>query len=109
MFVMHLQAPQTSGVIAQIPWVLAAIGGLAGTVSMAKKWLMCVAISLLTGSQVLLGHPQSLWFALTAELLFALFLFLGQAPPGGRRVAVVVGIALGLGIGAVESSPHLPC
>jgi len=51
---------------------------------MTKKWLMCVAIALLTGSQVLLGHPQSLWFALIAESLFTLFLFLGSEPPGGR-------------------------
>jgi len=101
-FVGHVQHPQYAAILAHTPWFLAAVNWAVGAPTAARRRLACAAIALLTGSQVLLGHPQALWFSLLTGSLFALFMLVGQRAGWGAWAAVLGGTSLGLCIGAVQ-------
>ena len=63
----HVVHPNLVAVVAHIPWLLWVIEGACeqqapGT--WPQRFRTIVAIGLLTGSQVLFGHPQALWWSL---------------------------------------------
>lgn len=105
MFVMHMQQPQVTGVVAHIPWLLTAIAGAVSAPSASKRGLACVGIALLTASQVLLGHPQAMWFSMCTGALFAVFMLVGQRADWKAWVGIAGGILLGLGMGAIQLLP----
>ncbi len=83
---LHLFHVNAIAVVAHIPWLLLAIDILLGDASRASDgpsrrrqlawaWL---AIALLTGSQLLLGYPQYVWFSLLAEAAYAGFVGFGS-------------------------------
>ncbi len=116
--------PQAIAVFAHIPWLLWALECLLTAESAGARLLAMAAVGALTGSQVLLGYPQFLWFSLLAESLYALYrsvelAFLRPAQPlalaNGRcpfRILAWAGMwiggkALGLLLGAVQLLPTL--
>ena len=71
---LHFVHPNAVAVIAHIPWLLWAID-VALTDSRRRRVALATAlIALLTGSQLLLGYPQYVWFSLIAELTYVIFL-----------------------------------
>ena len=71
---LHFVHPNAVAVIAHIPWLLWAID-VAMTDSRRRRVALATAlIALLTGSQLLLGYPQYVWFSLIAELAYVIFL-----------------------------------
>jgi hypothetical protein len=99
--VAHAIHPNYVAVLSHLPWLL----WLAEQVAYqhgAVRWLAAVGMGLLSGSQLLLGHPQALSFSLLAESLF-LVLLLAVAP--GRLMTAAAwctGKALGLAVGGVQ-------
>ena len=93
-------------VVAHIPWLLAAIDVVLRTTSRRALALGQLAVSLATGSQLLAGHPQFVWYSLLAELAFVAW----RLRNGGRwRRIPVLGWAtiLGVLLGAIQVLPTL--
>lgn len=98
---MHMNA---IAVAAHIPWLLLAID-----VSLRDEGrraaLAAWSVSLLTTSQLLLGHPTTFWLSSLAELGYAMLL----APSwSGRGRVVSLGTAKALGVlgGCIQLLPH---
>jgi hypothetical protein len=66
------------------------------------RWRAAAGVGLLTGSQVLLGHPQVLSYSLLSEGLYALFLL--PEATGRWHAGLALGAAkvLGLAVGGVQ-------
>jgi hypothetical protein len=101
-FVVHMQQPCITTIIAHLPWMLAAIHAVLNAATSRKRHLAFAAIALLTGSQILLGHPQATWFSMLTASLFGLYLLTTQRK--GWKSWLIVGGAVSLGIclGAVQ-------
>lgn len=77
---LHFIHPNAIAVVAHIPWMLWAIDAAsdagasdAGASNTASRRVAWTGITLLTGSQLLLGYPQYVWFSLLAEGAYAVF------------------------------------
>jgi hypothetical protein len=99
----HYVHPNMLGVIAHMPWLLAAIDVAVREERPGRVACAQLAISLLTASQILLGHPQAVWLSSFMEGLYVLFLL----PPRrwSRLGLVAVAKMLGLGAGAIQLLP----
>jgi hypothetical protein len=122
---LHFVHPNAVAAVAHIPWLLAMIDVVMVD---AKRWKVALAqafLALLTGSQMLLGCPQFVWFSLLAETGFTLLLVMTRrylprdgcetmptcrACIGCRRNSssrVVIAKAIGVLVGAVQWLPTL--
>ena len=79
---LHFVHPNAIAIVAHIPWLLWAIDVLLLDSDRRRRIAAQAGIALLTGSQLLLGYPQYVWFSLVAEAAYCLFLALG---PGSRK------------------------
>ena len=104
-FMTYLHTPQMTGVLAHIPWLLAAINWAMRSPTAAQRRLASAAIALLTGSQMLLAFPQAWWYSAIATGLFAICLLVGQRAGWRAWLAIGSGTVLGLGLGAVQILP----
>ena len=122
---LHFVHPNAVAAVAHVPWLLAMIDIVMVD---AKRWKVALAqafLALLTGSQILLGCPQYVWFSLLAETGFTILLVLTrrysardgcETMPtcrvciGCRRNSsprVVIAKVIGLLVGAVQWLPTL--
>ncbi len=122
---LHFVHPNEVAAVAHIPWLLTMIDIVLVD---AKRWKVALAqafLAVLTGSQLLLGCPQFVWYSLVAETCFAIFLVLSRrysprdgcalmptcrACVGCRRSSascVIVAKAIGVLVGAVQLLPTL--
>jgi hypothetical protein len=88
-------------VAAHLPWLLWLLERVALTWGPAR-WRAAAGLALLTGSQVLLGHPQVFSFSLLAEGLYAMFLLRSACRPGRAAAAWCLGKVIGLAVGGVQ-------
>jgi hypothetical protein len=104
---LHFIHPNAIAVVSHVPWLLWAID-LAMTSSNARQVAGAeIGIALLTGSQLLLGYPQYVWFSLLAEACYLAWL---AAEPGARHLSGVwqrlaAAKAAGILLGAVQLLP----
>jgi hypothetical protein len=70
---LHFVHPNAVAVIAHIPWLLWCIDVVLSDARWNKVIWAQTGIALLTGSQLLLGYPQYIWFSLLAEGGYAIF------------------------------------
>jgi hypothetical protein len=122
---LHFVHPNAVAIIAHIPWLLWAID-IALVDSRRRRVATATAlIALLTGSQLLLGYPQFVWFSLVAE--FSYFIFLETAHRYTARIGcdlcascedcagctvetwprIVIAKGIGLLIGGIQLLPTL--
>jgi len=121
----HFVHPNAVAVIAHLPWLLWAIDIVLVDSRRRRVALAAAAIALLTGSQLLLGYPQYVWFSWLTETAYVVFLEItrkfaarsecdrlatcddcvGCTTRTWHTVAVAVGI--GLLIGGVQLLPTL--
>jgi hypothetical protein len=88
-------------VLAHLPWQLWLLDRL--ILGVAPRALATAgAIALLTGSQVLLGHPQAMSYSLLAEGVYVLFLIGRAARPVRTFLMWVAAKGLGLAVGGVQ-------
>jgi hypothetical protein len=119
---LHLAHLNAIATVAHLPWLLWAIDVLLHSESQQGAARAAVWIALLTGSQLLLGYPQYVWFSLLAEGAYAGWMWWRRTPArrasdgtrvhGGPSLARRAGVswlfvakALGLMIGAVQLLP----
>jgi hypothetical protein len=71
---LHFVHPNVVAVIAHLPWLLWAIDVVMVDSRRRRVALASAMIALLTGSQLLIGHPQSVLYSLIAEFTYVLLL-----------------------------------
>ena len=104
-FMIYLHTPQMTGVLAHMPWLLLAIDWAVRSPTSAGRRLASAAIALLTGSAMLLAFPQAWWYCAIAAGLFALCLLVSERAGWRAWLAVGAGVAIGVGLGAVQLLP----
>ncbi|MAE72146.1 MAG: hypothetical protein CME06_16965 [Gemmatimonadetes bacterium] len=86
-------------VVAHIPWIVLAIDIALRDRSPHRRALAWVAVALLTGSQLLLGHPQAVWLSIVAEVSYcvatAVRLRIGPMRVGSLVPAKCAGVLVG--------------
>jgi len=109
-FLLHLIHTNMITVLAHLPWLLWCVDLLLREPDPRRRRRAGFGLVLLTGSQLLLGHPQAVWMSCLAEGAYAL-LVVGASPAGTRpwRQLIALGLwkALGLATGAVQLLPTL--
>lgn len=100
----HWPHTNSIAVVSHIPWLLWLTDvWWSGTSAGCRAWA-ALGIAGLTGSQILLGYPQYVYFSGFAEGIYALCLL----PRGGRPLpGWVLWKALGVAIGAAQLLPSL--
>ncbi len=107
------------GIASQVPWGLWAVDLAARGPTSRHRNLGALALAAVTGSQLLLSHPQVTWMSLLAEGLYTVFLVsrgvFGRSPAGdpkaGNRSAVstlcvlALSIALGFALAGIQLLP----
>jgi hypothetical protein len=106
---LHFLHPNAIAVVSHLPWLLLALDVILRPRS-GDNWRRVAAeagLVLLTGSQLLLGYPQYVWFSLLAESVYCI----GFATISWRGLRTLVLIAIlklpGLGLGAVQLLPSM--
>jgi hypothetical protein len=99
----HGVHPNMVTIVAHLPWLLWAVHAAFAAATWRGRLRAGAAIALLTGSQLLLGHPQAVWFSGLTEAAYALYLLVtaGHGKAAGA-VTVLSGKLLGVGIGAIQ-------
>jgi hypothetical protein len=70
---LHFIHPNAVAIVAHIPWLLWTIDIVLLDVSRVKVYCALTAMALMTGSQLLLGYPQYVWFSLFAEAAYTIY------------------------------------
>lgn len=106
---LHFLHPNAVAVVAHIPWLLLAQDVLLRPDASSRKWSIPaeVGIALLTGSQLLLGYPQYVWYSLLAEV--SLCLALAERNWTGVKTLTLMSLlkCFGLLLGAVQLLPSM--
>ena len=74
---LHFVHPNAIAVVAHIPWLLWTIDVVLNDSDRHRVAAAQAGIAVFTGSQLLLGYPQYVWFSLLAEAAYALFVISG--------------------------------
>jgi len=104
---LHFIHPNAVAVIAHIPWLLWAIDVVLVDPDRRKAAWAQAAVALLTGSQLLLGYPQYVWFSLIAEAAYAAFVLTRPTHAARKGLGSRLAIAKGCGllVGGVQLLP----
>lgn len=101
---LHLMHLNMVAVVTHLPWLLLAIDWALTARQPARVAGGILLLALLTGSQMLLGHPQSVWLVGVIEAAYVLFLLTGTL--GWWRVPALAAAKLvGVAIGCVQLWP----
>jgi hypothetical protein len=128
---LHFLHPNAIAVVSHVPWLLLAldvilrdgpgstscsviaqsspVGGATGVryTRRSADGMALIGVALLTGSQLLLGYPQYVWFSLLAEIVYCLG-FVSWSYLGFGRLLIIASLkVLGLGLGAVQILPSM--
>jgi hypothetical protein len=114
---LHFVHPNAIAVVAHIPWLLWLLDRCSASTQDACAWMqnpegrrqmsIFAAIALLTGSQLLLGYPQYVWFSLLAECGYAGAKLLTAKMHWRATTIWLSGKIIGLCLGAVQLLPTL--
>lgn len=115
---LHFVHVNAIAVVAHIPWLLWAMDVMVLDTDRRRVTAAQVGVALLTGSQLLLGYPQYVWFSLLAEVGYLLFVCLDRRHPADgsclERPVVVrrcggwaLAKAAGLLIGGIQLVPTM--
>ncbi len=106
---LHFLHPNAIAVVAHIPWLLLVQDVLLRPHAGPRRWRIPAeaSIALLTGSQLLLGYPQYVWFSVLAEMSLCIGLA-GWNWSGVRRLLLICFLkCFGLALGAVQLLPSI--
>jgi hypothetical protein len=73
---LHFVHPNAIAIVAHVPWLLWAIDIVLCDSRRRRVAAATAGIALLTGSQLLVGYPQYVWFSLLAEVSYAVWLLI---------------------------------
>jgi hypothetical protein len=100
----HLDHPNLMSTMTHVPWLLWATEVLFTTSRRRQAAWAALGIALLTGSQFLLGHPQSMWFTALVGGWYVAVRF-RACVSYWRLVQLVAALVCGLAMGAVQWLP----
>lgn len=100
----HLVHVNAVANVAHLPWLLLAIDVVLRTPRGPRVVLAAVGLALLTASQVLLGHPQTVYLSALVQVPYTLLL-LAQTRRLGRLTLLLPAPLLGLLLGGVQLWP----
>jgi hypothetical protein len=103
---LHFMHPNEIAVISHIPWLIVVIDTVLRTSDRTKLAAAQLSVSLLTGSQLLMGQPQYVWFSALAEGLFVAWR-LKDSVSWWRIPMLGVAKLVGVMLGAVQVIPTL--
>ena len=106
---LHFLHPNAVAVVAHIPWLLLVQDVLLRPHAGPGRWRIPaeVSIALLTGSQLLLGYPQYVWFSLLAEMSLC-FGLAGCNWMGVRKLLLISLLKIfGFMLGAAQLLPSM--
>jgi hypothetical protein len=102
---LHYVHTSVMGLLAHLPWLLLAIDVAMRSANPRQVALARIVVSLLTASQLLIGHVQFAWISVLGEASYAIFLAC-RIPDSGRRLfALVVSKGLGILGGSIQLLP----
>ena len=108
---LHFVHPNAIAIVAHIPWLLGCSDRLIGAADRRGATMAAVGVAILTGSQILLGYPQYVWFSLVAETGMLVFLWKGTSSGrlgiGKSLLLWVAAKVVGLMLGAVQLLPTI--
>ncbi len=73
---LHFVHPNAVAIVAHIPWLLWTIDIVLRDSRRVKVYSVLAAMALLTGSQLLLGYPQFVWFSLLTEFAYSIYVLI---------------------------------
>jgi hypothetical protein len=99
--------PNAIAVVSHIPWMLLCLDVTLTSPSSREQMLAQTGLALLTGSQILLGYPQYVWFSLLAEGIYVVSYVAWSRRGVLQLTAIAVCKLMGLGLGAVQLLPSI--
>jgi hypothetical protein len=102
--ILHFTHINAVVVAAHIPWLLYVIDIFMRETDARKAGLAGLGIALLTGSELLLGHPQVFWLSSLIEALYAILLAF-SFKKHGRLFVLLVPKILGIMVGGAQLLP----
>ncbi|MEJ7595599.1 MAG: hypothetical protein WKF77_29165 [Planctomycetaceae bacterium] len=106
---LHFLHPNAIAVVSHIPWLLLVQDVLLRPHAGPQRWRIPaeVSIALLTGSQLLLGYPQYVWFSLLAEMSLCIGLSGWNWMDVRKLLLISLLKCFGLALGAVQLLPSM--
>jgi hypothetical protein len=102
----HYSHTNAIAIVAHMPWLLWATDSLWTDTRPRRQALAGLAIAMLTGSQILLGYPQYVYFSCLAESVYVALLFVRDW--SWRRLVIWLTFkVLGIAIGGAQLLPSL--
>lgn len=104
---LHFLHPNAIAVVSHLPWLLYCIDRV---LKAGSRWACLRAetgIAILTGSQILLGYPQYVWYSVLAEMLYCLLIIEKNFVWFRRSCVVAVLKIAGVLLGAVQLLPSM--
>ena len=103
---LHFMHVNAIAVVAHIPWLLVGVDLLLRGADSRRIALGLALVSLGTGSQLLLGHPQFVWLSVVAEAAYTAWR-VGRGVSPWRVGLVLWAIGLGVLLGGIQLVPTI--
>jgi len=104
---MHYMHLNVIAGIAHYPWLLLAIDCAWREEAARRRAFALLGIALLTASEVILSHPQFIWYSLLLEGLYLLLLLVTQRDRLGRLPELAAAKCAGVLLGGIQLVPTL--
>ena len=103
---LHFMHMNAIAVVAHIPWLLLGVDVLLRSTDRRQVAVAQAAVSLGTGSQLLLGHPQFVWLSVLSELAFAAWR-LPSSVSAWRFGLLAWALGVGVMLGGIQLLPSM--
>lgn len=103
---MHFMHVNGIAIVAHLPWLLIAIDVALRSKRADRAALACVAVALMSASQLLFGHPQFVWLSAVTEGVYALTILIRRRAEPRRWAWLLAAALLGIPIAGVQLLPQ---
>lgn len=104
---LHFLHPNAIAVVSHIPWLLYCLDCILRPVGNRGIVRAEVGLALLTGSQILLGYPQYVWYSVLAEIVYCLMVTTRNVTWLRRITFIALLKILGVSLAAVQLLPSM--
>lgn len=104
---LHFLHPNAIAVVSHLPWLLVCIDRVLRPSPGRSIIAAEVGLALLTGSQILLGYPQYVWYSVLTEILYCLMIASWNGPWLRGSACIAAFKLAGLLLGAVQLLPSM--
>lgn len=104
---LHFLHPNSIAVVSHLPWLLICIDRILRPSPGRSVIAAEIGLALLTGSQILLGYPQYVWYSVLTEIVYCLMIAPWNALWSRRSACIAFLKLVGLMLGAVQLLPSM--